>query len=590
MSGSQQSYFQEEPRHQQGRNSLPRPLSRLASASSALKGNQDLLRNASSLAATTGVTSFLGFAYWIYAARVFSTEAVGYGSAAISTMMLLGTLGMFGLDTTLMGELPRGGNRGGLIMASCIASFIGSFALGLGFALVSLAFGTHFIEVNGTVGRIIVFSFGVAITGATSVFDAATIGLMRGGLQLSRNVAVSVAKMAALPAAALVLHDVFGIGIMLAWVIGTVISLLPVAVTIKRSGGRILHKPDWTNLWRLRKVALAHNWLNLAITVPLKLLPVLVAVVVSPSSNGAYYIATMISNFLFMVPQSLSTVLYAVAAAAPEKIAEKLRFVLRMSLVLGIPAGLAIGLCARFILSAFGSSYATLATGPLWLLIVGYLPGLPNAMYIAVARVKGQFNQAAIFLLVFAAFRMGAVVVGGKIGGLYGLSYAVLAVAVVQALLTTPLVLRTALGSVTVRPAANSASASEAQVQSIELAEDMQLQQEVGLDAVVSLATSVVPFRPESDPDALGADSQNPPPQWVVSGHRRHRRLTAVPVTKADSAITDTNWWPDIDETTFRSRQEMGVAALISIARLAVGLKPPLVTKAHAEPRKRHDQ
>jgi O-antigen/teichoic acid export membrane protein len=575
MTNRQDRNFQEVPRNQP-RSSLPPLQSRLASVSSVLRRNQDLLRNASSLAATTGITSVLGFAYWIYAARVFSTVAVGYGSAAISTMLLLGTIGMFGLDTMLIGELPRGGNRGGLIMACCIAAFAASLVLGLGFALVSLAFGTHFVEINGTVGRMAVFSFGVAITGATSVFDNATIGLMRGGIQLSRNVAVSIAKMAALPAVALVLHDVFGVGIMLAWVIGIVISLLPVAVMIKRGGGRILHRPDWTNFWRLRKVALAHNWLNLAITIPTKLVPVLVAIVVSPSSNGAYYVASMMYSFLMMVPVSLSTVLFAVASAAPEKIAEKLRFVLRMSLVIGIPGGLAMGLSSHFSLSLFGASYAKLATGPLWILIVGYLPGLPNAVYIAVARVKGRFNQASIFLTVFAAFRMAALVLGGKIGGLYGLSYAMLAVQLVQSMITAPSVLRTAFGSVTVRSAADSVAAGEAQLRSAELAEEMRLRQEAGLGALIALATRVAPSPPWPDSDALGTNSPtwstSTSPQQAVSGQGRHRRRDAVAVTKANPAITDTNWWPDIDEATFHSRQEMGMAALVAFATHAASL------------------
>ena len=76
--------------------------------------NQDLLRNAGSLAATTGLTSLFGFVYWILAAREFTQQAVGYGSAEISMMILLGTVGMFGFGTMLIGELPNRRSRGGL--------------------------------------------------------------------------------------------------------------------------------------------------------------------------------------------------------------------------------------------------------------------------------------------------------------------------------------------------------------------------------------------------------------------------------------------------------------------------------------------
>src|SRR5580693_10146774 len=92
--------------------------------------NQDLLRNAGSLAATTGMTSIFGFVFTILAARMFSANAVGWGNAAINAMQLFGTIGMFGLGTMLIGELPKrkqdGESRGGLVSASIAASAIGS--------------------------------------------------------------------------------------------------------------------------------------------------------------------------------------------------------------------------------------------------------------------------------------------------------------------------------------------------------------------------------------------------------------------------------------------------------------------------------
>lgn len=88
-------------------------------------------------------------------------------------------------------------------------------------------FGHHFAEISGTVARMAVFSFGVAASSSTYVFDDATIGPMRGGLQLNRNLAFSAAKVVALPACSLVLHDLFGTGIMLSLVLGTLASLLP---------------------------------------------------------------------------------------------------------------------------------------------------------------------------------------------------------------------------------------------------------------------------------------------------------------------------------------------------------------------------
>ena len=46
---------------------------------------------------TTVLTATFGFFYWLFAANKFPPEAVGFASASISAMMLLGTIGVLGL-------------------------------------------------------------------------------------------------------------------------------------------------------------------------------------------------------------------------------------------------------------------------------------------------------------------------------------------------------------------------------------------------------------------------------------------------------------------------------------------------------------
>src|SRR5260221_1630967 len=153
----------------------PSPQRRWDAARSAWRRNRDLLSNAGSLLATTGVTSLLGFAYWTVAARLLSREAVGYGAAAVSAMTLLGTIGVFGLGTVLIGELPRRSSRAGLVSAALLAAGLGSLVLALGFVLLVPFFGGHFSDISGSVGRAALFGSGVVLTAMTLVFDQATI-------------------------------------------------------------------------------------------------------------------------------------------------------------------------------------------------------------------------------------------------------------------------------------------------------------------------------------------------------------------------------------------------------------------------------
>ena len=121
----------------------------------------------------------------------------------------------------------------------------------------------------------------------------------------------------------------------------------------------------------------------------------------------------MLASFLFMVPAHLSTVLFAIASATPDLISEKLRFVLRLSLMIGLPIMLVLGIGAHLVLGIFGANYARLATIPLWLLILEYIPDIPKAQYIAVCRATGKVAKAAVVLTIAAVCELIAVVIGG---------------------------------------------------------------------------------------------------------------------------------------------------------------------------------
>jgi O-antigen/teichoic acid export membrane protein len=411
-----------------------------------LQGNSDLLRNAGSLAGTTGLTSLFGFVFWIIAAKEFSPAAVGFGSAATNAMQLLGTIGMFGLGTMLIGELPRRRERGGLFSASLITTAVGSLILAVIFLIgvQVLGFGAKFADIDGTLPRVIMFCAGALLTGATMVFDEGTIGLMRGGVQLWRNLAMSALKLAILPVTTIFLHDDYGVGITLSFTVATALSMVPSAVMLVRGGSRVWHRPDWPLLRKLFKVALNHNWLNLAIATPPRLVPIVVTVAVGPKENAVFYVAYMICSFLFMVPVHLSTVLFAIASASPELIAEKLRFVLRVSLMIGVPVMVVLAVGAHFALGLFNPVYAQEGTVPLLLLIIGYIPQMPKAQFIAVSRATNRVGRAALLLCCTSSCEMVAIVVGGKMAGLDGLSFAYLGVITIEGLITAPTVLRAA--------------------------------------------------------------------------------------------------------------------------------------------------
>jgi O-antigen/teichoic acid export membrane protein len=407
----------------------------------AWRRNSDVLGSAGSLLATTVVTSGLGFAFWAIAARLYSQRAVGIGSSTISAMMLLGTMGMAGLGTVLMADLPlRKVGRARLVAAGMIASAGVSAAIGVAYVMIAPRLSASLGLPIHQPWHALLFVFGVALSGSILVFDQATLGLQHSGLQLWRNAIFAIAKIVLLVAASVFMHDELGLGILQSWIWGTAVSMLLLSVVMHQLGMRVRHRPQWSLLRGMGRTTLAHNWLNIAIVAPKLLIPVMVTAVVSASASGAFYAAWTVVSVLFVLPSHLSTALFALASADLATMARKTRLTLRLSLVAGLGAGAVLALGAPLILRLFGSSYALEDTVPLQILTLGYLPTIIKTHYVAASRVQRRIPRAAAVLVAGGSLEVGAASWGGHVGGLVGLSAWFVAAMVVEAVVLVPTV------------------------------------------------------------------------------------------------------------------------------------------------------
>jgi O-antigen/teichoic acid export membrane protein len=460
--------------------------------------HQDLLKSVLYLLATTGLTSLLGLGYWAVASHLFSQRAVGNGTAAISALTLVSSVGIFGLGTLLIGDLPKRRHRAGLISAAMLAAGTGSFVLAVGFVLVAPHLTTRYDDIAGSVGAAGVFCAGVALTAMSVVLDAASIAILRGGLQLMRNLVFVVVKLLTLIGTALVIHYTSGIGLLASWIAAIPVSLLFVAIRLWIARAPVLARPDWNSLRKLARVLLAHNWLNLSLQIPSLAVPVIVASMLSAQANAAYYVTMAICSALYILPRHMSTVLFAVASGDPGAISRKLRFALRVSLAVGIPAAAVLGLGAHLILSLFGVGYARIGTLPMQLIALSSLPTLVGSYYVSVSRATGRLSRAAALMTTFGAVNAAGMVLGTLRGGLIGMATATLALSTIEAVITTPTVLRAAIGSGRHRRASTEltqTAAQSAELGGVEVATDAGLDhlarnQHAGLALLISMAST----------------------------------------------------------------------------------------------------
>ena len=411
-----------------------------------IKTNGIMLFNAGSLVATFIVKSGLGFAYWWVAARQFSPEAVGVASAAVSAMTLLGTFCMLGLGTLLIRELPRQpGQEAALISAALLTVAFAGACIGLLFALGVPSLSTNLQPLRTSVPAVALFAIGVSLATVNLVLDQVLIGLLRGDLQLWRNTLFAGAKLVALTAVGFWLSQRGGMTIYATWALGDAISLAALAGFAILKGKQILRKslPKWGLLRKLGPSALQHHLLNLLLIGPNFALPLLVTVLISATMNAWFYVAFLVADVVYVVPQALVMALYAVSSAQPHVLARKARLAMSLAVITCALANAVLLFGSRQLLELFGPGYADQGVWSLRFLALGAFPFLIKDLYIAICRIQDRIAKALLPLTGGAILELGLAALGARLGGISGLSLGWLIAVCIEAVLMSRRVYKT---------------------------------------------------------------------------------------------------------------------------------------------------
>jgi len=427
-----------------------------------LEPHRALLANAGSMVGATLATSLLGVAFWFVAAQHFSQAAVGVAGAAVSGMLLIGFVASFGFGTLLMGELPqREGAQRPLLNAALLVAAAGGLALGLVFALVAPLVATNLSPLDETAVAAIAFALAAALTALGYVLDQSLIGMLRGGLQLSRNIVFAAVKLGGLVVIAGLVTDPGAAWIYGSWGVGIAISLVVlVRFYGRRPAGEGL-RPDFHSLRGLRRAAASHWAVNLALETADLAMPIIVVSLLTPAQNAAFYIAWLVVGFLVMVPLSLSSVAYAIDSG--ETVAEvtdpvegvvhaveprggegeedRFRFTLAASLAFAVAATIVLIPGAGLILGIFGSGYADTATTALRIMTLGVFPLVIKTHYIAIHRARRTLRRALPPAWAGTVLELGGGALGGAIGGINGVAWGWVIGLMIEALVMAPDVL-----------------------------------------------------------------------------------------------------------------------------------------------------
>jgi O-antigen/teichoic acid export membrane protein len=388
------------------------------------------------------LTAAVGFLFWVVAARRFDESSVGFASAAISAMSLLGAVGTIGMGTLLIREMPLNpGREHRMLSAALVLSGSLGAALGAIFVLLAPLLSSEFSPLIADPLIWLSMIVGTGLTAAGLNMDQALVGLLRSGLQLMRNVIAAGGRLLLVVGAVLAGWQAGNVAVLGSWTVALALSLAALALVAMRRG-RLgsAWPPAWRTLDFHRTAALQHYLLNITTQIPGWGMPLITLTVLSAATSAHFYLAWTLVGLASFGMAALTWSLYASSSRDPSSLAINGRFTLGLSIAAAAASAIVLWILGPWILTPLGGSYAEAAAGPLAVLALTLIPVAIKSHYLVIHRVRGTLNTATLVAGSGAMLEIGGATVGAVYGDLIGLCVGLLAALLLEVAVMLPTV------------------------------------------------------------------------------------------------------------------------------------------------------
>ncbi|MFF4188010.1 lipopolysaccharide biosynthesis protein [Streptomyces sp. NPDC001691] len=396
-----------------------------------------MFRNAYALMLSTAVSAALGLGFWLVAARYYSEEAVGQGSAAIAAMKLLASITATTMIGAVVRYVPRAGRSTGMLVRR---AYLGSTVVVTVACVVFLCtlplWGPSYAPLTGLTAGV-VFTVSSVAWAILTLQDGVLTGLRKAIWVPVGNAVFSLGKLLLLA-----VFSALALGVFVSWAAAMVLSILPLGWLVFRrlipaqaAADRDRPVPELREIGRFLAGDSVGALFSLAM---INLLPVMVAVRFPAAQNGFFFIAYTVGGTMEFMATNMASSLTAHSSHSPDKLADGVRGALRRMALLLIPVVLFLLLFARQILRPFGDDYAQHGTLVLQLLAAAAIPRVAVELYIGVLRVQGRTGMLAILQGAMCTLVLGSAAVLLGVYGISGAGWAQLCAMTVMALCCVP--------------------------------------------------------------------------------------------------------------------------------------------------------
>ncbi|MFC2019168.1 oligosaccharide flippase family protein [Chloroflexota bacterium] len=352
-----------------------------------------LYANAYYLMSTHVLISLGGFAFWIMAARFYSTEAVGLAGAVLPAIGQLAVIAELGLGFGIIRFLPGAGNKAGKMMNSCFSLYLfGAVVVSLIFLFGLELWSPKLLFLRSNAVYFAMFVFFTIITGWRSLIENIFVALLSSKYTVMITL---ISRLTSLPLLALFMFFFDFAGIVSA-------QILPIAISLAIAFIFFLPrvKKGYIPAIRINKAIIKQvipysfiSYIASALGAICSMaLPLMVLNILDAESNAYYRIALTMSAVVTMISASLSTSAFAESSNRENTLLSNLSRGLLLSIVLQLPIIIVIFFFGDKLLLLFGKEYSEAGTTLLRILAVSNIPRTAISFYATYGRVRKNYR------------------------------------------------------------------------------------------------------------------------------------------------------------------------------------------------------
>jgi len=349
-----------------------------------------LYRNSIYLMMSMLVMAFFGFFFWMMNARIFTAEQVGLATTIISISTLIVSFSGLGLGNGIIRYLPNSKVPNKKINTCFTLITVVTIIASSIFLLSVNEISPRLIFIKENVILSFIFIIFMIFSSWNSLIESVFIAYRSTKYILLKNSVFSVLKLV-FP---FLLVSLGAYGIFSSWMIALSIGFIVVFIILAY---KFSYKPKFvfhdSIIRKIGRYSFGNYVAGFIGSLPTLLLPLIITNSLHPEITAYYYMAMMIANLLFMVPNATSSSLFAEGSHNQKELKKHVKRSVKLISLFIIPAIIIIIFFGKYLLLLFGKAYSDEGFQFLNLLAISGVFVSINTVFTSVFKVQKKIKE-----------------------------------------------------------------------------------------------------------------------------------------------------------------------------------------------------